>query len=61
MPSMLTDAQLNEALEKLIELQDNADQEMAHVEADAILRNLLTVLGYPEIVYEYSKIPKWYA
>jgi hypothetical protein len=50
-----------EAFNKLKELQENGDTEMAHPEADNILCDLLQTLGYDDIVSEYMKVDKWYA
>ena len=40
---------------------NNPDHEVAHIEADDILCNVLTALGYDEIVQLYSDVAKWYA
>lgn len=45
----------------LKECQKSDDQEMAHIDADSILCNFLTELGYADVVAEYEKICKWYA
>ena len=37
------------------------DQEGAHIDADVILCDLLTELGYGEVVEAWEKVPKWYA
>lgn len=39
----------------------NGDEEIAHSDADNILCQLLTELGYSEIVGIYSEVDKWYA
>lgn len=49
-----------EALEKLKNL-DRWDIEMAHSNADDILCELLTKLGFKEVVETFKKIEKWYA
>lgn len=36
-------------------------QEEAHGEADGVLCDLLTFLGYEDVVKAYDKIDKWYA
>lgn len=41
--------------------QQNHDTEEAHCNADDILCNLLTDLGYKPIVEEYNQVSKWYA
>lgn len=50
-----------EALAKLAEIAKDDDIEVAHFEADDVLCDLLTAIGYGEVVAEYSKIRKWYA
>lgn len=40
---------------------DCGDTEIAHSDADDILCDLLSLLGYNEVVEEYNKIGKWYA
>lgn len=58
----MTDTNLKEkALEDLKPLVDNRDFESAHVDADNVLCELLTALGYEEVVAEYEKVGKWYA
>ena len=51
----------NDYLEKLIALQKLSDIEVAHYEADDVLVELLSNLGFDDIVNEYAKINKWYA
>ena len=50
-----------EAVEMLRKLRTNDDTEMAHIHADSVLCDLLTSLGYKEVVDEYEEISKWYA
>ena len=50
-----------EAIEILKRLQNETDIEMAHVEADDVLTDLLTSLGYQDVVDAYEEVPKWYA
>lgn len=50
-----------EAIEKLKKEQASHDTEIAHVNADDVLRDLLTALGYADVVKEYDEIRKWYA
>lgn len=45
----------------LVELQGDGDTESNHAQADDILCEILTDLGYGDIVAEYDKIGKWYA
>lgn len=47
-------------IKKLVELQ-TLDPETAHIRADDVLCDLLTRLGYQEVVEEYRKISKWYS
>ena len=49
------------AISRLIELQDNGDTEAAHLNADEVLCQLLIVLGYQDVVVEYNKVDKWFA
>lgn len=48
-------------IEALKTLQESDDTEMAHSIADDVLCELLTELGYKDVVEEYNKIGKWYA
>ena len=48
-------------IKKLIELQQSDDTEAAHCDADELLCNLLSDLGYDDVVAEYRKVDKWYA
>lgn len=41
--------------------QENEDIESAHAEADDVLCDLLTALGYKKLIDEYHAVPKWYA
>jgi len=50
-----------EALKALIECQSLRDTEEAHVIADRVLCDLLSELGYRDVVTEYEKVGKWYA
>ncbi len=43
---------------KLKELQNDTDLEGARREADDVLCDLLTELGYADVVYEYQKVDK---
>ena len=40
---------------------NNGDTEVAHLDADNILCDVLTQLGYKELVDLYEKVKKWYA
>lgn len=50
-----------EAIAKLKKWQGPSDQEIAHGEADGVLCELLSALGYADVVAEWNKIDKWYA
>lgn len=49
------------ALAVLRELANSDDTETAHYDADDILCEILTALGYTEIVDAYNAIDKWYS
>ena len=46
---------------KMKECVNNGDTEVAHINADAVLCDVLTQLGYKELVDLYEKVKKWYA
>jgi len=48
------------ALSDALEL-GKGDPEIAHVNADEVLCELLTSLGFTDVVKEFKKVPKWYA
>lgn len=50
-----------EAIMKLRQCQSNFDTEIAHIDADGVLTDLLTALGYQDVVAEWERIDKWYA
>jgi len=50
-----------EVIAKLVECQHNGDIEIAHGEADDLLCDFLTTLGYADVVAEYRKVAKWFA
>lgn len=52
---------IKEAVEKMKECVNNGDTEVAHLDADDILCDVLTQLGYKELVDLYEKVNKWYA
>ena len=52
---------IKEAIEKMKECVNNSDFELAHLDADNILCDVLTQLGYKELVDLYEKVNKWYA
>ena len=41
------------------QVQTNA--EIAHIEADFILLDLIRTLGYNELADEYEKVKRWYS
>lgn len=49
------------ALREIKEAQQNDDTECAHGDADDALCDLLSTLGFSEIVTEYHKVKKWFA
>lgn len=61
MPTKRQKEKIAEIKSKMIALQENRDLEMAHSEADALLCELLSVIGLEDIALEYIKIDKWYA
>lgn len=52
---------VQEAIDRLRELQKSGDTELAHGDADSVLCDFLTILGYEHVVHEYNLIDKWYA
>jgi len=50
-----------EYIEALKEYQVEGDVENDHLEADNLLCELLTRLGYSDVVKEWEKVYKWYA
>jgi len=50
-----------EALEELLEIAKSDDREIAHIDADGVLCQLLTTLGCKDVVDAYHNISKWYA
>lgn len=50
-----------QAIKRLRKEQKSNDTEAAHCEADDILCELLTALGYQDVVEEFKKVRKWYA
>jgi hypothetical protein len=49
-----------DALERLKEIKSNSDTEIAHQDADDVLCDLLSELGYGDVVEKYYEIEKWY-
>lgn len=50
-----------EAIAKLKDLQKSGDTEAAHGDADQIICDLLSELGYQDVVEQWDKVDKWYA
>lgn len=50
-----------QAIEELKEWQKYNDEEVGHARADDVLCDLLSSLGYDDVVDEWKKIDKWYA
>ncbi|NNG05213.1 MAG: hypothetical protein HKM95_14110 [Inquilinus sp.] len=50
----------NEAEGRLEELQLLGDLEQAHIDADKVLCDLLTALGFGSVVAEFEAIDKYY-
>lgn len=51
-----------EAIKELkIASEEADDKEAAHIFADEILCELLTSLGYEDVVKEWKKVGKWYS
>lgn len=48
-------------MKMLKEAQENTDTEVAHLDADQVLCDLLEALGYKKVVDAYHKVNKWYA
>ena len=49
------------ALAAMKEAAANDDTEAAHGNADDVLCDFLSSLGYTDLVDEYHKVKKWYA
>ena len=49
-----------EAEERLEELQLLGDLEQAHIDADKVLCDLLSALGFKDVVAEFEAIDKYY-
>lgn len=50
-----------QAITELNELAKSGNTEGVHVAADIVLCQLLTALGYNDVVEAYDKIEKWYS
>jgi hypothetical protein len=49
------------AVERLKQLQNCGDPEIAHSEADKVLCELLRKLSHSNVADEFEKVTKWYA
>ena len=52
---------LNESIHKMIEISSDYDEEMAHINADHLLCEVLNKLGFVELVNVYERVKKWYS
>ena len=48
-------------LDQMKSLIDSDDREMAHIEADNLLLEIVRACGYNDIADAYEEIDKWYA
>jgi hypothetical protein len=51
---------IEDAIQKLKECQVDSDDEQAHMDADDVLCELLSEIGYSDVVAEYKKVRKLY-
>jgi len=58
--SELTDEERQNYINQLKECEKEGTED-AHINADNILCEILTKLGYDDIVKEFDKLDKWYA
>lgn len=68
MPEPVTDADLKALHARLLrrmweiaELGNSGDAEVMHGQADDMLCELLSALGYDDIVAAFKEVDKWYA
>lgn len=52
---------MDDYLKRMKQLQESGDIEVAHIEADDILCEVLLQLGYKELVDAFNDLAKWYA
>lgn len=57
----LTKKKIKEYEDKMLELTNSYDAEVAHIEADGLLINLLKDLGLSDLAKIYDLVGKWYA
>jgi len=48
-------------MKRMKEAGNNGDIEVAHIDADGILCELLIELGYGKLIELYNEVDKWYA
>lgn len=58
---MISEEMRAEYIRRLKEMQREPDTEYAHNTADTVLCDILTELGFEDIVDEYESVDKWYA
>lgn len=51
----------DKAIAELKAMNNAGDPEINHRNADNVLCELLTELGFDDVVYEFKRIDKWYA
>jgi hypothetical protein len=51
----------NEICKRMEELRKNSCKEEAHIEADKLLVEALSLFGAKRLVNAYEKVDKWYA
>lgn len=51
----------DQAIEALKKAKAKSSTEEAHIAADEVLCELLTELGYADVVDEYNKVGRWFA
>ena len=52
---------IEQYMERMKDVGNNGDLEVAHIDADGILCELLIELGYGELIELYNEVDKWYA
>ena len=57
----MEDFQREEYKARMRECVENGDIEAAHIDADDILCEVLTDLGYEDLIALYHDVRKWYA
>lgn len=57
----MAEDKIQDFVRQLETLANSSDHKLAHIEADAILEEVLEELGLYEIVEAYNEVGKWYA